>query len=85
MNDELQTKIDTLTAELAKLKDEKSQADANINALTTKYKEMEKELASKKEEVVTLKAANMALALTGKNEVKTSEDILADLFIVERK
>lgn len=82
--DELQLQIDTLSSEVARLTEENKQSSANIEALTTKYKEVESELEKKKEEITALKATNMALALTGQIKQSSTEDLLADVFCKKR-
>ena len=72
--------IEELTEKINELTTQVTQANANVEALTNKYNEVKGELEQKKEELVTVKAANMALSLTNGREEKTTDDILADIF-----
>lgn len=73
--------VEELTAKINDLTEKVTQANANVQALTDKYNEVKGELEKKKEELVTVKAANMALSLTrGVDEPKSTDDILADMF-----
>lgn len=73
--------IEELTEKINNLTEEVKQANANVEALTNKYNEVKGELEQKKEELVTVKAANMALSLTsGRKEPQTTDEILADMF-----
>lgn len=73
--------IEELTEKINSLTEEVKQANANVEALTNKYNEVKGELEQKKEELVTVKAANMALSLTGGGkEPQTTDDILAEMF-----
>ena len=77
--------VEKLTAKINELTEKVTQANANVQALTNKYNEVNGELEKKKEELVTVKAANMALSLTrGIDEPKSIDDILADMFDLKK-
>ena len=78
--------IDTtgLTPELAnkinKLTEDYQQLTANLSAVTESYNKKEDELKKAKEDITALKAANMALALTGGVKKQSAEEILSNMF-----
>ena len=76
--------ITGLTPELAdqikKLTEDYKQTTANLSAVTEKYNKKEEELKKAKEDITALKAANMALALTGGVKKQSAEEILSSMF-----
>lgn len=79
-------KIDTtgLTPEMAeqidKLCEQATQSAADLKATRAEYDKVKAELDKKKEDIVALKAANMALALTGGTKKQSTEEVLCDIF-----
>ena len=73
-----------LTPELAdqikKLTEDYKQTTANLSAVTEKYNKKDEELKKAKEDITALKAANMALALTGGVKKQSAEEILSSMF-----
>lgn len=73
-----------LTPELAeqikKLTEEYKQTTANLSAVTENYNKKDAELKKAKEDITALKAANMALALTGGVKKQSAEEILSSMF-----
>lgn len=76
--------ITGLTPELAdqikKLTEDYKQKSANLSAVTEKYNKKDEELKKAKEDITALKAANMALALTGGVKKQSAEEILSNMF-----
>lgn len=79
-------KIDTtgLTPEMAeqinKLCEQATQSAADLEATKKEYEKVKNELDKKNEDIVALKAANMALALTGGIKKQSTEEVLCDIF-----
>lgn len=79
-------KIDTtgLTPEIAeqinKVCEQATQSAADLEAIKTEYAKVKAELDKKNEDIVALKAANMALALTGGTTKQSTEEVLCDIF-----
>lgn len=73
-----------LTPEIAdqikKLTEDYKQTTANLSAVTEKYNKKDEELKKAKEDITALKAANMALALTGGVKKQSAEEILSNMF-----
>ena len=73
-----------LTPELAdqirKLTEDYNQTIANLSAVTENYNKKDEELKKAKEDITALKAANMALALTGGVKKQSAEEILSNMF-----
>ena len=73
-----------LTPELAyqikKLTEDYKQTTANLSAVTENYNKKDEELKKAKEDITALKAANMALALTGGVKKQSAEEILSNMF-----
>lgn len=73
-----------LTPELAdqikKLTEDYEQTTANLSAMTENYNKKDEELKKAKEDITALKAANMALALTGGVKKQSAEEILSSMF-----
>ena len=73
-----------LTPELAdqikKLTEDYKQTTANLSAVKENYNKKDEELKKAKEDITALKAANMALALTGGVKKQSVEEILSNMF-----
>lgn len=84
MAEEYNIDVTGLTPELAdqikKLTDDYKQTTANLSAITETYNKKEEELKKAKEDITALKAANMALALTGGVKKQSAEEILSNMF-----
>ena len=84
-------KIDTtgLTPEMAeqinKVCEQATQLAADLEAAKTEYVKVKEELDKKNEDIVALKAANMALALTGGTRKQSTEEVLCDMFDLKRR
>lgn len=78
--------IDTtgLTPEMAKQINEvcekATQFAADLEATKAEYARVKTELDKKNDDIVALKAANMALALTGVTKKQSTEEVLCDIF-----
>ena len=83
-------KIDTtgLTPEMAeqinKVCEKATQFAADLEATKEEYVKVKEELDKKKEDIVALKAANMALALTGGTRKQSTEEVLCDMFDLKK-
>lgn len=84
MAEEYNIDITGLTPELAdqikKLTEDYKQTTANLSAVTENYNKKDDELKKAKEDITALKAANMALALTGGVKKQSAEEILSNMF-----
>lgn len=84
MADEYNIDVTGLTPELAdqirKLNEDYKQTTANLSAITENYNKKDEELKKAKEDITALKAANMALALTGGVKKQSVEEILSNMF-----
>ena len=69
-----------LADQIKKLTDEYNQTTANLSAITENYNKKDEELKKAKEDITALKAANMALALTGGVKKQSVEEILSNMF-----
>lgn len=73
-----------LTPDLAdrikKLTEDYKQTTATLSAVTENYNKKDEELKKAKEDITALKAANMALALTGGVKKQSAEEILSNMF-----
>lgn len=76
--------ITGLTPEIAdqikKLTDDYKQTTANLTAIKENYNKKDEELKKAKEDIIALKASNMALALTGGVKKQSVEEILSNIF-----
>ena len=78
--------IDTtgLTPEMAekinKLCEQATQSAADLEATKEEYAKIKEELDKKNDDIVALKAANMALAITGGTKKQSAEEVLCDIF-----
>ena len=78
--------IDTtgLTPEMAdqieKVCEQARQSAADLEATKAEYVKVKAELDKKNDDIVALKAANMALALTGGTKKQSTEEVLCDIF-----
>ena len=79
-------KIDTtgLTPEMAeqinKLCEQATQTAADLEATKAEYAKIKEELDKKNDDIIALKSANMALALTGVTKKQSAEEVLCDIF-----
>ena len=84
MADDYNIDLSGLTPELAdqirKLNEDYKQTTANLSAITENYNKKDEELKKAKEDITALKAANMALALTGGVKKQSAEEILSSMF-----
>lgn len=84
MSEEYNIDVTGLTPEIAdqikKLTDDYKQTTANLSAITENYNKKDEELKKAKEDITALKAANMALALTGGVKKQSVEEILSSMF-----
>jgi septal ring factor EnvC (AmiA/AmiB activator) len=84
MAEEYNIDVTGLTPEIAdqikKLTDDYKQTTANLSAITENYNKKDEELKKAKEDITALKAANMALALTGGVKKQSVEEILSSMF-----
>lgn len=84
MPEEYNIDLTGLTPELAdqirKLTEDYNQTTANLAAVTENYNKKDEELKKAKEDITALKAANMALALTGGVKKQSAEEILSNMF-----
>ena len=84
MAKEFNIDVTGLTPEIAdqikKLTEDYKQTTANLSAVTEKYNKKDEELKKTKEDITALKAANMALALTGGVKKQSVEEILSNMF-----
>ena len=84
MPEEYNIDLTGLTPELAdqikKLNEDYKQTIANLSAVTENYNKKDEELKKAKEDITALKAANMALALTGGVKKQSAEEILSNMF-----
>ena len=84
MPEEYNIDLTGLTPELAdqikKLIEEYNQTIANLSAVTENDNKKDEELKKAKEDITALKAANMALALTGGVKKQSAEEILSNMF-----
>lgn len=84
MPEEYNIDLTGLTPELAdqikKLTEDYKQTTANLSAVTENYNKKDEELKKAKEDITALKAANMALALTGGVKKQSAEEILSSMF-----
>lgn len=84
MAEEYNIDVTGLTPELAdqirKLNEDYKQTTANLSAITENYNKKDEELKKAKEDITALKAANMALALTGGVKKQSAEEILSNMF-----
>ena len=69
-----------LADQIKKLTEDYKQKSANLSAVTEKYNKKDEELKKAKEDITALKAANMALALTGGVKKQSAEEILSNMF-----
>lgn len=84
MEEDYNIDLTGLTPELAdqikKLTEDYKQTTANLSAVTESYNKKDEELKKAKEDITALKAANMALALTGGVKKQSAEEILSNMF-----
>ena len=84
MQEDYNIDLTGLTPELAnqikKLTEDYKQTSANLSAVTENYNKKDEELKKAKEDITALKAANMALALTGGVKKQSAEEILSNMF-----
>jgi hypothetical protein len=82
--------IDTtgLSSEMAeqinKVCEQATQSAADLEATKAEYAKVKAELDKKNEDIVALKAANMALALTGGTKKQSTEEVLCDIFDLKK-
>ena len=69
-----------LADQIKKLTEDYRQTNANLSAVTENYNKKDEELKKAKEDITALKAANMALALTGGVKKQSAEEILSNMF-----
>lgn len=84
MAEEYNIDVTGLTPELAdqikKLTEDYKKTTATLSAVTENYNKKDEELKKAKEDITALKAANMALALTGGVKKQSAEEILSNMF-----
>lgn len=84
MAEKIEIDVSGLSTEMAdkitKLVEQATQSAANLEATKIEYEKVKNELDKKNEDIVALKAANMALALTGGIKKQSTEEVLCDIF-----